>query len=152
MVSQMWMSTWKDIIATIFVKFTQINEIFSFSRYWIWNTCIFVWPIMPVCHIYFVVNPIFWNAIIEFVHPVSEWSGVFTLQCKLFTSCNVSNNTSLVSARTGGQGGRQPNVDRPGQEVGGSKKSHICADILYGWFLRWVFCIGKTDLVKQKLY
>ena len=56
-VSQMWKSAWKKIIATIFVKFTQINEIF----------CIFVWPIMPVCHIYFVVNPIFWNAIIEIV-------------------------------------------------------------------------------------
>ena len=28
----------------------------------------------------------------------------FTLQCELFTSCNVSNNASLVSARTGGGG------------------------------------------------
>ena len=27
----------------------------------------FVWPIMTVCHIYFVVSPIFWNAIIEIV-------------------------------------------------------------------------------------
>ena len=26
----------------------------------------------------------------------------FTLQCELFTSCNVSNNASLVSAQTGG--------------------------------------------------
>ena len=41
----------------------------------------------------------------------------FTLQCELFTSCNVSNNASLVSARTGGGGG-QPNVDRPGQGEG----------------------------------
>ena len=29
----------------------------------------------------------------------------FTLQCELFTSCNVSNNASLVSAQTG-VGGR----------------------------------------------
>ena len=27
----------------------------------------------------------------------------FTLQCELFTSCNVSNNASLVLARTGGE-------------------------------------------------
>ena len=51
------------------------------------------------------------------VHPVSEWSVYFTLQCELFPSCNVSNNTSLVSARTRGGGG-QPNVDRPGQRGG----------------------------------
>ena len=36
------------------------------------------------------------------VHPVSEWSVFFTLQCELFTSCIVSNSASLVSARTGG--------------------------------------------------
>ena len=41
----------------------------------------------------------------------------FILQCELFTSCNVSNNASLVSAQTGGGGG-QPNVDRPGQGEG----------------------------------
>ena len=40
------------------------------------------------------------------VHPVSERSGFFTLQCELFTSCNVSNNASLVSAQTGGGGWR----------------------------------------------
>ena len=28
----------------------------------------------------------------------------FTLPCELFTSCNVSNNASLVSARTVGEG------------------------------------------------
>ena len=61
----------------------------------------------------------------------------FTLQCQLFTSCNVSNNASLVCARTGGgggEGGGQPNVDRPGRGGGGGspKNSQICADILYG--------------------
>ena len=55
----------------------------------------------------------------------------FTLQCELFTSCNVSSNASLVSARTGGGGG-QPNVDRPGQGEEGAKNSQICADIRYG--------------------
>ena len=54
-----------------------------------------------------------------------------TLQCELFTSCNVSNNASLVSARTGGGGG-QPNVDRPGQGERGPKNSQIFPDILYG--------------------
>ena len=34
----------------------------------------------------------------------AEWSVFFTVHCKLFTSCNVSNNASLVSARTGGRG------------------------------------------------
>ena len=55
-----------------------------------------VMPMSCVSHIYFVVNPIFWNAIMEIVF--------FTLQCELFASCNVSNNASLVSARTGGGG------------------------------------------------
>ena len=47
------------------------------------------------------------------------------------SSCNVSNNASLVSARTGGGDGH-PNVDRPGQGEGDRKNSQICADILYG--------------------
>ena len=55
----------------------------------------------------------------------------FTLQCELFTSCNVSSSASLVSARTGGGGG-QPNVDRPGQGEEGAKNSQICSDIRYG--------------------
>ena len=38
------------------------------------------------------------------VHPESEWSGFFALHCELFTSCNVPNNASLVSARTKGEG------------------------------------------------
>ena len=68
----------------------------------------------------------------------TEWSVFFTLQCELFPSCNVSNNASLVFARTGG-GGCQPNVDRPGQDEGGLKNSQICADILYGWpFMCWI--------------
>ena len=63
----------KKIIATIFVKFTQDNLAeclcikFSFCLYSIENVEIFVWPIMPVCHTYFMVNPTFWNAIIEIV-------------------------------------------------------------------------------------
>ena len=36
---------------------------------------------------------------------ISELSVFFTLQCELFTSCNVSNNASLVSTRAGGGGG-----------------------------------------------
>ena len=34
----------------------------------------------------------------------TEWSGFFTLQCELFTSCKVFNNASFVSTRTGGGG------------------------------------------------
>ena len=39
----------------------------------------------------------------------------FTLQCELFTSFSVSNNASLVSARTWaeGEGGGLPNKGRP---------------------------------------
>ena len=54
--------------------------------------------------------------------------GFFTLQRELFTSCNVSNNASLVSARTwGGGGAGQPNVDRPGKGKRVPKNSQICA-------------------------
>ena len=34
----------------------------------------------------------------------TKWLVFFTLQRELFTSCNVSNHASLVSARTGGEG------------------------------------------------
>ena len=68
----------------------------------------------------------------------TEWLVFFTLQCELFTTCNVSNNASLVSARTGGgseRGGGVVNqiwtdMDRGG---GGPKNSQICSEILYGW-------------------
>ena len=42
----------------------------------------------------FFIQTLFSNRMISF----------FTLQCELFLSCNVSNNASLVSARTGGGG------------------------------------------------
>ena len=70
----------------------------------------------------------------------------FTLQCELFTSCNVSNNASLVSAWTGGRGvvnQMWTGLDRPGQVEGGPKNCQIWTDILYGiphgstsWLLR----------------
>ena len=58
----------------------------------------------------------------------------FTLQCELFTSCNVSNNASIVSTRTVGSGKGMVNqmwtdLDR---RRGDPKNSQICADILYG--------------------
>ena len=70
----------------------------------------------------------------------------FTLQCELFTSCNVLNNASLVSAWTEGGRGRGgggrgvvnemwTGLDRAGGGGGGgrsSKNFQICADILYG--------------------
>ena len=55
---------------------------------------------------------LFSNRMISFFYPL------------VFTSCNVSNNDSLVSARTGGGrggGGGWPNVDRPGQAEGSPK-------------------------------
>ena len=60
------------------------------------------------------------------------------IQFELFTSCNVSNNASLVSARTrgmrvGGGGGGQPNVNRPGQGEGVpkiSKKKFVRASFM----------------------
>ena len=75
------------------------------------------------------------------VHPVSEWSVFFTLLCELFTSCNVSKNASLVSARTGGGESGQPNVDRPGQgEVGCQKFPNLCAHPL------WMAPVEKIDI------
>ena len=76
----------------------------------------------------------------------------FTLQCELFTSCNVWNNTSLVSARTGVGGCSQPNMDRPGEGRGRFKNSQICTDILYGWPLRgkkryWLVCAKHLPVV-----
>ena len=59
----------------------------------------------------FFIQTLFSNRMISF----------FTLQCELFTSCNVSNNASLVSAWTGG-GGSQSNVDRPRQGEEGVPK------------------------------
>ena len=66
------------------------------------------------------------------IHPVSEWPVFFTLQWDLFTSCNVSNNASLVSSGAGGGGVNQiwTGLDRG---RGDPKNSQICADILYGW-------------------
>ena len=77
-----------------------------------------------------------WNDIISniaFIRTLfsNRMISFFTLQCELFLSCNVANNASLVSARTGGEGW-QPNVDRLGQGEVGGKNSQTCADILYG--------------------
>ena len=59
---------------------------------------------------------------------------MITLHCKLFTSCNVSNNASLVSARTGGRGeGKVVNQMWTGLDRGreGLKNFQICVDIVY---------------------
>ena len=76
-----------------------------------------------------------WNDIISnivFIRTLfsNRMISFFTLQCELFLSCSVSNNASLVSARTGG-GRDQPNVDRLGQGEVGGKNSQTCGDILY---------------------
>ena len=59
----------------------------------------------------------------------------FTLQCELFTSCNVSNNASLVPARTGGWGRCSTNSTKCGQawtERWGSQKfSNLCGRSLW---------------------
>ena len=73
-VSHMWTSAWKKNYSYHICEIYSDNYAvclyikFSFCLYSIKNVEIFVWPIiMPVCHIYLVVNPIFWNAIIEIV-------------------------------------------------------------------------------------
>ena len=99
MVSQMWTSAWKknysyniceiysdNLAVCLYIKFplcfysigmygTQCNDITS--------NIVFI-------RMFFTL---FSNRMISF----------FTLQYELFTSCNVSNNASLVSARTGGR-------------------------------------------------
>ena len=62
--------------------------------------------------------------------------GFFTLQCELFTSRHLSNNVSLVSARTGGvegEGGCSTKCGQTSTGGGDPENSKICADILYGW-------------------
>ena len=68
---------------------------------------------------------------------------IFTLQCELFSSCNVSNIASLVSARIEGEGGRaQRNADRPGQGKEGSQEfPNLCGHPL------WM--TPKSSILKQ---
>ena len=67
----------------------------------------------------------------------------FSLMCELFTSCNVSDNASLVSARTGGG---EPNVDRPGQGEWGSQKfPNLCGHPLC--MTPKVACVVKIKLI-----
>ena len=51
------------------------------------------------------------------VHIQYQNDQLFYPSVWMFKSCNVSNNASLVSTRTG-RGGGQPNVDKPGQGEG----------------------------------
>ena len=72
----------------------------------------------------------------------------FTLHCELFTSCNVSNNASLVSTRTGG-GGWSTKCGAAWTE--GAKNSQICADILFDdplirQFRRKILRAGKSSV------
>ena len=69
----------------------------------------------------------------------TEWSVFSTLQCELFTSCNVSNNASLVSTWTGG-GGWSTKCGQAWIGEGWPKNSQISADILYGWPLTCLIC------------
>ena len=100
---------------------------------------IFVWPIMPVCHIYFEVNPIFWNAIIEIV--LQEYTCVYIQyqndQFFLPFSVNCSQVAMfqiMPALCPHGQGEGLVNQMWTGLDRGrgGPKNSQICADILYG--------------------
>ena len=128
MVSQMWTSAWKknysyniceiysdNLAVCLYIKFplcfysigmygTQCNDITS--------NIVFI-------RMFFTL---FSNRMISF----------FTLQYELFTSCNVSNNASLVSAWTGGEKGWSTKCGQAWTGGGGHKNSQICADILYG--------------------
>ena len=94
------------------------------------NISIIQFAVIIICY--------YWNCVIGThvcVHPVLEWSVFFTLQCELFTSCNVSNNARLVSAQTGAGGGRgcgEPNMDRLWQREAGSQKfQSLCVHPLW---------------------
>ena len=65
----------------------------------------------------------------------------FTVQCDLFTSCNVSNNASLVSARTR-EGGRVVN-----QMWTGQKFPNLC-----GCPLKWIYKELENSIVESTGY
>ena len=64
------------------------------------------------------------------VHPVSEWSVFLTLQCELFTSCNISNDASLLSAQKWGAGG-MVNQMWTGLDRGSQKFPNLCRHPLW---------------------
>ena len=133
MVNQMRTSTWKknysyhiceidsdDLVVCLYMKF---------------SFCLYSMKMYQTQYNAIISNIVFIQMLLRYFQ--TEWSVFFTLQCEFVTSCNFSNDASLVSARTGGWGGGgvredgQPNVDRPGQGEGGPKNSQISADILY---------------------
>ena len=148
----------KKIIDTIFVKFTQINEIFSFSRWWFWNTCIFVWPIMPVFlfgHLLHgqphLLQCYYQNCLTHVFTSSIRMISFFTLQCEFSTSCNVSYNASLVSAQTGGVGVVNQMWKGLDRERGSQKIPNLCGHSL--WMTPKTNICGKlgvwSNLVKS---
>ena len=78
----------------------------------------------------------------------------FTLQCELFTSCNVSNNASLVEGK-GGDG--QPNVERPGQGEGVPKipifvRTSFMDDPIYRYRTLMIKCRSQMIYTTLKVF
>ena len=117
----------KKIMATIFVKFTQIlkNLHFFFGQsclcftFTSWSTPSFQMLLSKLSNrnTHVCTSSIRMNCF---------------LLCELFTSCNVSDNASLVSARTGREGVVNQIWTGLGRGRGDPQNSQICADILYG--------------------
>ena len=123
MFSQMWMSAWKKNYSY------HISEIFD-------QSCLCVtfnlWPNPSFGMLLSKLSNRNTHVCTSSIRMISFFYPSVCLPLQLFTSCNVSTNASLVSARTGGGGGGQPNVDRAVQGKGSPKNSQICADIRYG--------------------
>ena len=134
-VSQMWMSTWKKNYSYHICE--QLH--FCFANHACVSHLLRAQPHLLGCY--------YRNCLIGThmcVHLVSEWS-VFYPSVWIFTSCNVSNNVSLASARRevgvgGGWWSTKYAQAWTGEGAAGLKNSQICVDILYGWPLRGKKC------------
>ena len=81
----------------------------------------------------------------------TAWSFLFTLQCELFRCCNVLNNVSLVSARTG-RVWWSTKCGHAWTGGAGVPKIQICADILYAWPRQWRLTCKKDFFAYSYLF
>ena len=138
-VSQMRTSVWKKIIATIFVKFTQINEIFFFPdndfgtlAFLLGQSCLCVtftsWstPSFGVLLSKLSKNT---HVCISSIKMINFFLP-FSVNCSQVAMFQIMPALCL-HGQGEGRGG-QTNVLRPGQGERGPKNCQICADILYG--------------------
>ena len=118
----------KKIVATIFVKFTQIleNLHFCLANHACVSHLLRGQPHLLECY--------YWNCLIGThmcVHPVSEWIVSFSVNCSQVAMFQIMPVLCPHGQEEGGRGG-QPNVDRPGQgEERSQKFPNLCGHPLW---------------------